>query len=287
MRALSRRQRLSALLLALVALAFITLDVAGGNLRGAHAGARGVLGGLYRGTDAVVGPARRFVQGVPDVSSNRQKISALEQQNSQLRKELATNSVDAATRDRLQKLQLTADADGYRIVPARVIAYGPGEGFEWTATIDTGSGSGIAVDQTVTDGVGLVGRVLHVGASTAVILLAADPGSGVGVSDLRTGQLGVATGQGTSGFSLSPLDPAAQLEVGDQLQTGPAGQSTYAAGLMVGTVASVRVADDGTTSATVTAATSPTGLNVVGVIVAGARTASTRAALTPSPSAQR
>jgi len=114
-----------------------------------------------------------------------------------------------------------------------------------------------------------------------VILLAADPGSGIGVRDVRTNELGVVSGRGTSGFGLSPLLPSANLRVGDQLQTAPAGQSTYAPGLVVGTIASVRVSGDGTTTATVTPATSPTALDLVGVIVSDGSSSGSRAALTP------
>ena len=87
--------------------------------------------------------------------------------------------------------------------------------------------------QTVTDGDGLVGRVLHADASTAVVLLAADPGSGVGVRDLRTGQLGVVTGAGRDGFTVPPAGPdARRCRSATALATGPAGASSYVAGLV-------------------------------------------------------
>jgi rod shape-determining protein MreC len=280
-RGLNHRQRAAAIVLAAVAFVFITLDVAGTGLSGAHSGARGLLGSLYRGTDAVVGPVRRFVAAVPDVGSDRSRIAALAAQNAHLRQQLAAGSADAATLGRLNRLQLAADATGRRIMPARVIAYGPGEGFDWTATIDAGSSDGVVAGQTVTDGDGLVGRILHADADTSVVLLAADPGSGVGVRDGRNGQLGVATGAGSAGFSLSPLDPRADLKVGDELQSGPAGQSTYVAGLPVGTITSVHVSADGTTVATVKPATSPTAIDVVGVILAAGVTGAPNTAISP------
>jgi hypothetical protein len=51
------------------------------------------------------------------------------------------------------------------------------------------------------------------------------------------------------------------------LRTGPAGASTYAPGLAVGTVSAVRVAADGSTTGHLVAATSPTALDLVGVIL--------------------
>ncbi len=247
-------------MLVAVAVVFLTIDLSGSGLRGAHGGVRGALGALYRGTDGVLGPARRFVQGVPHAASNRDTIARLRSENAQLRARLAQDAADASTRDALARLPSTA-------VPARVIALGPGSGFDWTVTLNIGSHNGVHSGQTVTDGVGLVGRVLHTSAATCVVLLAADPGSGVGARDTRTGELVLATGQGTSGFLVSPLDPAAQLAVGDQLITGPAGQSTYVAGLAVGTVTSVRNSAEGATVAHVRPAASPTALDLVGVIV--------------------
>ena len=63
MRRLTRRQRMAAIVLAVVALCFITLDLGGGSLQGAHSGVRGALGSLYRGTDTVLGPVRRWFTG--------------------------------------------------------------------------------------------------------------------------------------------------------------------------------------------------------------------------------
>jgi rod shape-determining protein MreC len=268
-RRLTDRQRVAACALGLVATALITLDVAGDSLRGAHGGARGALGALYRGTDSVLGPVRRFVQGVPSAVSSQNDVQALRRENADLRGQLAAQAADRAVTERLARLQLRADASRRPVLPGRVIALGAAQGFDWTVTLDVGAGEGVQVDQTVTDGDALVGRVLHVGADICVVLLAVDPGSGVGVRDVRTGELALATGRGTDGLTVAPLDPHAPLRVGDALRTGPAGASTYAPGLAVGTVTAVRVAADGSTTGHLVAATSPTALELVGVILSG------------------
>ena len=112
--------------------------------------------------------------------------------------------------------------------------------------------------------------MLHADASTAVVLLAIDPGSGVGARDLRTGQLGVVTGAGRDGFTFRPLDPNAEVHAGDALATGPARTSSYAPGLAIGTVHEVNASATGTLVATVEPTVSASALDVVGVIVTSA-----------------
>ncbi len=283
MRRLTARQRLATIVLAVVAACFITLDVAGSGLDGAHGGVRGALGALYRGTDGVIGPVRHFVQGLPSAGANHDTIARLRHDNAALKASLAADAADTRTRSSLDKLQLAADSSGQRVLPARVIALGPGQGFDWTVTLDQGSHSGIRAGETVTDGSALVGRVLHTSATSCVVLLAADPGSGVGARDMRTGQLALATGQGPDGFTVAPLDPRTVLLVGDALETGPAGRSTYTPGLSIGTITAVHTSADGAVTASVRPAVSATALDLVGVILSpGGTSSQQRLALNPS-----
>jgi len=267
MRRLTRRQQLSAVVLAVIALLFISLDFAGGSLGSARGGATGALGSLYRGTDAVLGPARRFVQGVPNVAGNRREIAQLKQRNAELQRLLAASAADAATTRQLQALQLQADTADWRLMPARVIATGPGAGFQWSVTLDVGSRENVLTGQTVTDGLGLVGRVVAVYSTTSVVLLAADPTSAVGVRNVRSGALLLATGGGSGPLRASALADRADVRVGDRLVTGPAGKTTYAAGVAVGVVTSVTTAADGTVSARVRPAAAQFGLDLVGIIL--------------------
>lgn len=258
---LSARQRIAAATLLVVALAFCVLDLAGAPLAGARGGVRGVFGSLYRGTDAALGPVRRAVTGGSDAGVALQTQNAdLRRQNAALRQQLA-GAGDIAALDAL------GTTLGAPVRAARVVALAPGQGFEWTVTISLGGDAGVRVDQTVVAGDALVGRVLHVDRGTSVVLLAADPGGGVGVRLERSAQLGVVTGRGTAGLTLTPLDPGADVRVGDVLRTGPAGATTFVAGLRVGTVTTVTHQADGATAATVTPAVSPTALDVVGVVM--------------------
>jgi rod shape-determining protein MreC len=272
MRRLTRRQQIGAVLLTAVALLFISLDFAGGSLRGARGSTTGALGSLYRGTDAVIGPVRRFIQGIPDVGSNRSQIASLQRQNADLRRQVADQATDATTSRSLNRLQLQASSAGWSVMPARVIATGPGAGFQWTVTVDVGSREKVSVGQTVTDGVGLTGRVVAVYQTTSVVLLASDPTFGVGARDVRSAGLLLATGAGSRGVTAVPLDSSVSLKVGDRLMTGPAGETTFVGGLQIGTITAVTSAADGTISVTVRPASALTGLDLLGIVLTQPRT---------------
>jgi rod shape-determining protein MreC len=266
-RALTRRQRQAAIALAVIAVLFITIDVAAAPFRDARGGASGVLGSLARGTDSVVGPVRRFIQGVPNVAGNRETIADLTSENADLRRQLSAGQVDKTTADQLAALQLQANSAHLPVLPARVIGTGPGQGFDFTVVIDVGRAEGVQVGQTVAAGPGLAGRVVGVQESTSTVLLIGDRAAGVGVRDLRNGELGVVRGADGSLLTLSPLNPAADLKVGDQLMTGPAGESTFVADLLVATITSVSVAPSGAITAIATPVVSMTALNLVGVLL--------------------
>ncbi|MHA3704668.1 rod shape-determining protein MreC [Jatrophihabitans sp. YIM 134969] len=257
---LSTRQRIAAAALVVAALAFCVLDLAGAPLADAHGGVRGLMGSLYRGTDTVLGPVRRAATGGDTDADLQAQNDDLRRQNAALRQQVA----DAAAVKGLDALGTTL---GVEIHPARVVALAAGQGFEWTVTVSAGSDDGVRVDQTVAAGDALVGRVLHVDRTTSVVLLVADPGGGVGVRLTRSNQLGVVTGRGAAGLTLTPLDPGADVRKGDVLTTGPAGATTFVAGLEVGTVTAVAHKADGSTTATVSPAVSPTSLDVVGIVM--------------------
>lgn len=271
MRSLTRRQRRAAVVLALVATFFCALDVAGAPFQGARGGVQGYLGSLYRGTDGVVGPARRWVQAVPHAGSDAATIAALRRRVDDLQRTAAVTAQDKATGKSIQALQMQASRGGYRIAPARVVAIGPAGGFDWTLGLDAGSRDGVRVDQTVLAGPALVGRVVRVSATSSTVLLAADPGSGVGVRDRASSQVGVVTGAGLNSASYSCLDPSAVAAVGDVLVTGPQGGSSYVAGLTVGRITAVTRGNDGSSVARVRPAVSPSTLDVVGVVLIGGR----------------
>jgi rod shape-determining protein MreC len=245
---------------------------------------------VRRGSDTVFGPAERVIGGaahsvgralggLPRIGRYRDDNTKLRAENDRLRAQLReTDGLRRQLAD-WQSLLKVKDAGGYTLKPARVISVGSSLGFEWTATIDSGSNDGLREGQTVMNGKGLVGRVKRVGPYTSVVLLVVDSEFSAGVRLLRTGQLGLVSGHGRSGLSYQLIGQRARAEVGDAMYTSG---STFNAGIPVGRVTTT--SNDPNTP-TLTGSLTPyvdvTALDLVGVVLDGPRR-TPRPALSPA-----
>jgi rod shape-determining protein MreC len=268
----TRRQRRAIVVLLVVSLTLVTLDYRSSSFAGIRAATHTVFGPVQRGLTTVFAPIGRFFAGIPEVGSNRRRIDELERQNADLQRRLRESPLTGARAEQLRRLELLAGLGQYRVVPATVVALGPSLGFEWTVTVDAGTRDRVRAGMTVVNGDGLVGRVKQASPTSAVVVLAVDPGSSVGVRLAGSNQLGVATGDGLAPLSFGPLDPQARARVGDRLVTGPYGGSTYVAGIPVGEVAGVSDDPAAPGGATIRAYVTFTALDLVGIVLAGPRT---------------
>jgi rod shape-determining protein MreC len=242
-----RRPSRSALaLLVLASITLITLDSrAGGSPIDPVRSAVGDVVGP--GEDVVNSAVRPFGDLKDFLSTNhglRHDVARLEAENSNLRSELATTSLDRNRAAELDGLLATSRETGYAIAPARVIAMGPAQSFSRTVTINKGTSSGIRPDMTVLDHDGLVGRVLRADARTSTVLLIVDQASVVGGrlgSSLEVGFLkGKGDISGRGRLDLQLVDDAATPGKGDVVTTwGSRTGAPYVAGIPVGEVESV------------------------------------------------
>jgi len=137
---------------------------------------------------------------------------------------------------------------------------------------------------TVLNGDGLVGRVKRTRNSTSVVLLALDRISAVGSRLEGSGELGLTTGDGLNPLRFQLLDPQAKIAVGDRLVTGPYGQTTFTAGVPVGTVTKVSGSPGVLVrSAEIQPYVKFTALDIVGVVTAGPPTDPRNSVLPPKP----
>jgi rod shape-determining protein MreC len=252
------------IILLVLAVALITFDFRDGGSSDAHS-----LGGrLFGPAERVAGDVTGWFRG----GGGSGEISALQQQNDQLRAELAQAQTDDTDAGQLASLLHLSTKDRYKVVPATVIA--AGGAYSDTVTISAGSASGIAANETVLNGDGLVGTVVAVTASTATVQLATDANSPVGVRIAGTGEIGALSGTADSFSGSAPLrlvlfDATATLQPGEEVITfGSIGGRPYVPGVPVGTVTTVTTEPG---SLTPTALVQPfadfTGLGVVGVVV--------------------
>ena len=264
-------RRLGPVLVALlvVAIALITLDFRDSGASPVHMLGADVFGPVERVAGDAASPFIGFFHAASGNDSS--EIAALQKQNDQLRAELAQAQVSKADQAQLAQL-LGRSASGYRLVAASVIAAG-GE-YSDTVTIGVGSRNGIAPDETVLNGDGLVGVVTSVTSGTATVQLATDVSSTVGVRMADTGQIGAVSGTGqtmagTDDLRLTLFSATATLHAGEAIVTfGSVGGRPYVPGVPVGQVISV-TSEPGalTQSALVQPYADFTGLGVVGVVV--------------------
>jgi rod shape-determining protein MreC len=260
----ARRTRAVLIALLVVAIALITIDFRDGGNSGAHS-----LGGQ------IFGPVEHLAGDVTGVfrgtSGNSGEIANLQRQNDQLRAQLAQAQTSGADAKQLASLLHLATGK-YKVVTATVIA--AGGDYSDTVTINAGTADGIAADETVLNGNGLVGTVVAATSSTATVRLLTDAGSTVGVKMTGSGQIGALTGSagtlsGSAPLRLTLFNATATLKPGQQLVTfGSVGGRPYVPGVPVGTVTAVTTQPG---SLTPTALVKPfadlTGLGVVGVVV--------------------
>jgi rod shape-determining protein MreC len=259
----SRRTRLVLIILLVLALALITVDFRDGGDSGAHS----VGGRLFGPVEHVAGDVSGWFKG-----GGGAEIAVLQQQNDRLRSELAQAQTDDTDASQLASLLHLSTKDHYKVVAAIVVA--AGGAYTDTVTLNAGSASGIAANETVLNGSGLVGTVISVTRSTATVQLATDAQSTVGVRMAGTGQIGALSGTADSFSGSAPLrltlfDATAALRPGEVVVTfGSVGGRPYVPGVPVGTVTTVTTEPG---SLTPTALVQPfadfTGLGVVGVVV--------------------
>ena len=282
-----RRARLLLALLLLAAFTLVTVDMRGAEaspLKAIRARVGDVVGPVQQAVAGALRPVAALGEGFSGFGSGGKRMEELERANEELRRELNTSGANKERVAELDRLLHVAGAGQYRLVPARVVAIGPTQGFAWTVTIDAGERDGIRPDMSVVNGDGLVGRVKSVSAGNATVVLAADPSSAVGVR-LENRQAGIAAGDGTGPLLVDLFNPATEVVPGDRLVTfGSRNGTPYAPGIPVGEVIEVQgITGSLTKRAKVRPYADPGALDLVGVIVEPPRTDPRNSVLPPRP----
>jgi rod shape-determining protein MreC len=193
-----RRRRAVLVLLVVLALVLISATFSqssGGPLHTIQQGMASVFSPLEEGATRALKPARDLVNWVSDTFNARGENGRLKSDVQKLRAKVARQQNAMNENEQLKKL-LDLDQKGtlagYKPVTSRVIGR-PQTTWYSTVTIDSGSGDGVAVNDPVINGDGLVGRVSDVTHWTAKVTLITDPDGGASSAEvLPSGLQGVA-----------------------------------------------------------------------------------------------
>ncbi len=243
-----RRRRLTLVLLVITSLALISLDERGsGIINSARTAAQDVVSPVQSLADDVINPVTDWFDGLGRADELQAENDRLREQLDTARSQIAAAKGSLAELSELRKLADLPTIDDSTGVTAEVISQGTGN-FERTFEIGKGSSSGIAKSMPVvvgdSNGAALVGQVVSVSKSRAIVRRLDDRNFGVGaqlVEGEGFGPKGTASGQANSGllkFSIivDGSAPSTSLKPGDVAVTLDLATESFPKNLVVGTV---------------------------------------------------
>lgn len=212
----------------------------------ARSGASGRGRDLRAGLDSLAlplqGRAGRLNAGLLEAARGWEKITALREENQQLKKQAARTAGDtlelARLRDEQRRLEaLLALQAGLPLRTRGARLSRLTRGVQGDNAVITGLNLGAlgAEPRALLSPGGILGRTLNCAGDQCRAQLLTDPGAGIGVIDTRSHLLFVATGTGSGLLSLRGVGPGDDVRAGDlMLSNGLDG--LYPRGLPVGTV---------------------------------------------------
>jgi len=219
--------------LALVLISATFSQSSGGPLHTVQQGMASVFSPLEEGATRALKPGRDLVNWVSETFNARGENSDLKTDVQKLRAKLAKAESAIGENEQLRKLvglDQKGVFAGYKPVTTRVIQRPPTAWYS-TVGIAAGSNDGVAVNDPVIDGDGLIGRVTDVTPLTAKVTLITDPESAVSARVLPNGPQGVAKPEAG--------DPSTMLlDFIDKSQPIHEGQMVVTAGWSNGTISS-------------------------------------------------
>jgi len=248
LRSRARSTRLLVVALVSISLVTITVDYRQGNdgpLATLGDAALVVISPLQEAVSKITRPVGNFFSTLVRLPSIRHERDVLRDRVAALETQLAETQADQARLLELEALLGLQSSLGPKIetVAAQVIANGVSN-FEWTITIDQGSGDGVAEDLPVIAAAGLVGHVIQVGPSSSVVQLIIDPDSFVaGRLDISR-QTGLLSGEGPDDLRMSLVESTIEVMPDERVVTAGyripgVAQSLYPPNVLIGTVSRV------------------------------------------------
>ena len=187
---------------------------------------------------AVLGSGTHAIsETAANATANEATLTALREQNEQLRRLLADTEEYRQEILRLRALLDMKQASGVTGKTAEVIGRSMSS-WDQSITIDLGSEDGVESGMTVMGATGVIGQVSRVQPHTATVRLLSDPNSGAAVIVQSTRANAIVRGSIDGMLYLEDIEDDKIPEVGDVIITSGLGGS-YSRGLIVGSVVSV------------------------------------------------
>jgi rod shape-determining protein MreC len=235
----SGRSRATLIFLVLLSITLITLDFRGdsGIIDTIRDGATDALAPVRDAADGVFSPVGDAFHGITGYGDLRDENQDLKRRIDELEGQALQGE---AGRKELEEALALLGVDFIGDIPtvaARVVG-APVSNFEQTIELDRGTNDGIDVDMPVVSGDGLVGRVVQVSRSRAMVRLITDPASSVGVRFTRSDEIAIAEGEGADRkMSVGFVDIGVKLGRRELAVTSGLNDSIFPPGIPVGRVA--------------------------------------------------
>ena len=238
------RSRATLVFLILLSITLITLDFRGdsGVIDAIRNGATDALAPVRNVADDAFSPISDGLHGITGYGGVRDENARLKARVAELEGKITEAEAD---RRELKEALGLLHVDFIGDVPtiaARVVG-APVSNFEQTIELDQGSSDGIAVDMPVVSGDGLVGRVVQVSHTRAMVQLITDPNSSVGVRFVKSNEVAVAEGEGANRrMSVGFVEVNVKLAKRELAVTSGLNDSIFPAGIPVGRMATAKSA---------------------------------------------
>jgi rod shape-determining protein MreC len=211
------------LVLTLLAVTLITIDARDLPILGtAREGAVDALAPVRSAARWVTSPFRNAWHGITGYDGLQQENEELRADLDRLRGEDLVGRNSTEELERLKEQLGIGFADGLETQIARVTTGAYSNFDDHTLELDRGSDQGLSVGNPVVTNAGLVGRIVQVSRTRAVVQLLTDPDLNVGIRLASTQDMGVGHGGGSSEIFIVDrgIDIADPVEPGEAVLTG-------------------------------------------------------------------